>query len=140
MGPVLALFNPIQPKQPLDKYERARNLLSPENKSCLTQCVNLKYIKKNLTLIEIWAFLAQFNPVQPKQPLDKYERARYLLSPENKSHLNQYVNFKDILNLTLIVIGPILAQFNPVQLKQLLDKHERAKILFRPENKSCITP
>ena len=42
-------------------------------------------------------------------------------------------------NLTLIVIGPVIAHFNPIQLKQPLEKFEWATIEFRPENKSCLT-
>ena len=34
---VLALFNPISPKLPLDNYEGAMILFRLENKSCLTQ-------------------------------------------------------------------------------------------------------
>ena len=46
---------------------------------------------------------------------------------------------KAFQNLTLLVIGSILAQFNPVKSKQPLDKYERARIPFRPENKSFLT-
>ena len=38
-------------------------------------------------------------------------------------------------SLTLIVIGPILAQFNPIQPKQLPDMQEGARIQFRPKTK-----
>ena len=42
---------------------------------------------------------------------------------------------KTCQSLTLVVIGPILAQFYPILPKQILDIYEGAKIQFRPENK-----
>ena len=47
---------------------------------------------------------------------------------------------KAFQNLTLIVIDPLLAQFNPIKSKQPLDKYKGAGILFRPENRSFLTP
>ena len=38
---------------------------------------------------------------------------------------------KTFKTLTLMVIGPVLAQFNPIYSKQPLDKYEGARILFR---------
>ena len=46
MGPILAQFNHIQSKQPLDKYEGAGIPFRPENNSCLTQRVYIKNILK----------------------------------------------------------------------------------------------
>ena len=46
---------------------------------------------------------------------------------------------KKFQNLTLIVLGPILALFNPIQPKTTLDKYEGAGIQYRPENKSNLT-
>ena len=38
-----------------------------------------------------------------------------------------------------MVIRAVLAQFNPIKPKQLLDKYEGARIQFRAEYKSCLT-
>ena len=46
---------------------------------------------------------------------------------------------KTFLNLTLIVMGPVIAQFNPIQSKQPIDNYEGARIQFRQDNKSCLT-
>ena len=45
---------------------------------------------------------------------------------------------KPFQNLTLIVIGPTLAQFNPILPVLPLDMYEGVGILSRPENKSCL--
>ena len=46
---------------------------------------------------------------------------------------------KTFSNLTLIVIRPVIAQFNPIKLKQPLDNYEGVRIQFRRENKGCLT-
>ena len=48
-----------------------------------------KSIFENLTPIVLWLVLTLFNPIQPKQPLDKYEGARIQNRPENKSYLTK---------------------------------------------------
>ena len=47
----------------MEKYEGARISFRPEKKSCLTQLAKLRAVE------------VQFYPVQPRQPLDKYEEA-----------------------------------------------------------------
>ena len=39
-----------------------------------------------------------------------------------------------------MVIWAVLAQCNPIKLKQLSDKYEGARIQIRPESKICIGP
>ena len=50
--------------------------------------------------------------------MEKEEGARILFWPENKIYLTQTVNLKLVWILTLIVIGPILVQFNHVCLSK----------------------
>ena len=57
-----------------------------------------KYFQ-NFNLIVIWPILTLFNLIQPKQPLDKYERAGIQFWPENKSGPTQLENLKNIINL-----------------------------------------
>ena len=57
-------------------------------------------------------------------------------SDQTIQFFTQGVHFKNIWNLTLTV--PILAQFNPIQPKQLLDMYEGVRIQFRPENKCWL--
>ena len=45
---------------------------------------------------------------------------------------------KTFSNLTLIVIGPVLAQLNPILPKQPLNKYEGARIKLG-QQKSCLT-
>ena len=69
----------------------------------------------NLTLIVIGPILAQFNPIYPKQTLNKYGWDKIQFRPEHKSYLTQWVNLKKILKLNPNwVIGPFLAQLNPI--------------------------
>ena len=57
---------------------------------------------------------------------------------KQKLHTSMSKPQKTFQTLTLMVIGSIIAQINPIQVKQPLDKCEEAKIQFRLENKSCI--
>ena len=54
------------------------------------------------------------------------------------AYINELTS-KTFSNLTLIVIWPVIAQFNPIKLKQPLDKNEGVRIQFRPENNGCLT-
>ena len=63
MGAVVALFNPILPKQPLDKYEDARIQYRPKNKGFSIQLVNIKKNILKLNPNSTWANLALFNPI-----------------------------------------------------------------------------
>ena len=54
------------------------------------------------------------------------------------AYINELTS-KTFSNLTLIVIRPVIAQFNPIKLKQPLDKYEGVRIQFRRENKGCLT-
>ena len=54
------------------------------------------------------------------------------------AQLNEYTS-KNLQNLNLREISPVISKFNPIQPEQPLGKYEGAGILFRPENKSCLT-
>ena len=71
---------------------------------------------------------APFSPTLFRQPLDRYEGARILSRLENKSCLTQKANLIHILNLTIMIIGPVLSPFNPFLPKQPLDNRDGQKI------------
>ena len=54
------------------------------------------------------------------------------------AYINELTS-KTCSNLALIVIRPVIAQFNPIKMKQPLDKYKGVGIQFRPENKGCLT-
>ena len=57
----------------------------------------------------------------------------------DQDQFNPILSQMKIWNLTLIGIGPIVAQFNPIHSKQTLNKCGGDKTQFRPNNKSCLT-
>ena len=67
VGPTLAKFNPIQPKQSLDYYEGDGIELRSKSKSWLSECDNLTNISRLNPNIN-HAFLAHFNliSISPK--------------------------------------------------------------------------
>ena len=71
---------------------------------------------------------APFSPTLFRQPLDRYEGARILSRLENKSCLTQKANLIHILNLTIMIIGPVLSPFNPFLPKQPLYNRDGQKI------------
>ena len=66
-------FNPDKPKQFADHCEGARVQFTPQNKSCLSQCVSLENILK---LLIIRPTKALFIPI--------YEGARFWFRSEKK--------------------------------------------------------
>ena len=58
---------------------------------------------------------------------------------KQKLHNSMNKSQKAFQNLTLMVIDPILPQFNPIESNQRLYKCEGAGIPLRSENKSCLT-
>ena len=84
---------------------------------------------------------ACFSPIQPyldqTTPTQEWKNWNSIQTVIQKL-LNSMSKVQQNLNLTLVVIGAILAKFNPIQSKQPLDKYERARILNTLDQKTNV--